>query len=406
MNKNNYFNLVLKNVSFIFIILFSVGFLAACGEEDIKTEDIENVELPPSISSKKKKVARYVNLTQIQIEELKIPVEVVTKEIANHILSVPAFVFPAPDNISIVSAPLDGRDAKIHAHEGEKVYRGQVLLELESIEYGNLVAEYLKSKADETYQAQRLNRIKTLVEKKISSKSDLDKAEAEYSRAVAGSRAAYSKLKAVGTTETEIENLFTSSTINPRLKIVASISGTIDQHLIDLGQSVIAYAKMLSIIDLSKVLVRGYVSADDGPLLRPGDNFKVHQKNNTSKFVEGSIATINPALDEVNKSIVVNAILETKDQWPKPGENLKAEITVASPQPEISIPLSAIAYDGDNSIVFVKISDSKFEQRTISISKIYNQTAIVSSGLSENEEIAIDQIFSLKALVRFEDYAE
>lgn len=406
MNNNNYFNLFFKNVSFLFIILFSVSFLASCDEEEIKTEEIENVELPPSISSKKQKTARYVNLTQIQIDELKIPVETVTEEITNHILSVPAFVFPAPDNISIVSAPLDGRVAKIHAHEGEKVYRGQILLELESIEYGNLVAEYLKSKADETYQEQRLNRIKTLVEKKISSKGDLDKAEAEYSRAAAGARAAYSKLKAVGTTETEIENLLSSSTINPRLKIVASISGTIDQHLIDLGQSVIAYDKMLSIIDLSKVLVRGYVSPEDGPLLSPGNNFRVHQKNNISKFVEGEVATINPALDEVNKSIVVNAILDTKNQWPKPGENLKAEITVASPQPEISIPLSAIAYDGDNSIVFVKISDSKYEQRTVSINKIYNQTAIVSSGLSINEEIAIDQIFSLKALVRFEDYAE
>ena len=119
-----------------------------------------------------------------------------------------------------------------------------------------------------------------MVEKKISSKSDLDKAEAEFTRANAALRAAYSKLKAVGTSEKEISNFINSSSINPSLKIIAPINGTIDQHLIDLGQSVIAYDKMLSIIDLSKVLVRGYVSPEDGANVKAGNKIKVSQKNN------------------------------------------------------------------------------------------------------------------------------
>ena len=121
----------------------------------------------------------------------------------------------------------------------------------------------------------------------------------------------------INSSENEINNFANSSTINPRLKIIAPISGTIDQHLIDLGQSVIAYDKMLSIIDLSKVLIRGYVSPEDAPELKEGNKIKVTQKNIETKFVEGSISTINPALDETNKSIVINAVINTKNNWPK-----------------------------------------------------------------------------------------
>ena len=54
----------------------------------------------------------------------------------------------------------------------------------------------------------------------------------------------------------------------------------------------------------------------------------------------------------------------------------------------------------------MRISEKKFEQRSVVIDKIYDQSAIISKGLTEGEEIAVNQIFSLKALLRYEDYAE
>lgn len=398
--------IVYRDFLFLIVLMTLSVFILSCGSDDIKKEDMQNIEVPPSISGKTNNSVKYISLSQAQIDELKIKTIGIDKKITSHNLSVPGFVFPAPDNISVISAPLDGRVAKIYAHEGEKVRKGQTLLELESIEYGNLVAEYLQADADKIYQENKLNRIKLLVDKKISSKSDLDKAEAEFTRSNAALRAAYSKLKAVGTTESAINNFTNSSSINQNLKIIAPIDGTIDQHLIDLGQSVIAYDKMLSIIDLSKVLIRGYVSPEDGPYLNAGNKVKVYQKNNVLNFVEGNISTINPALDEANKSIVVNAVLNTKNNWPKPGENLKVAITIVSPEPVISIPLNAIAYDADNSVVFVKVDKNRFEQRPVIIKKIYEQSAIISAGLYEEEEIAVNQIFSLKALLRYKDYAE
>jgi membrane fusion protein, heavy metal efflux system len=167
MNKLNK-KIAFKNFSFFIVLLSFTVFIYSCGNDELKTEEINKVEVPPSISENTNNKVKYINLRQDQIDELKIKTIGIKKKITTHNLSVPGFVFPAPENISVISAPLDGRVAKIYAHEGEKVRKGQTLLELESIEYGNLVAEYLQANADKIYQENKLNRIKLLVDKKIS----------------------------------------------------------------------------------------------------------------------------------------------------------------------------------------------------------------------------------------------
>ncbi len=396
----------LNNISVVFMI--SLFLFAACGEEEnYDKNNQELLESPPSLVEQKEiKDNVIINLDEQQVSELKIRTENILLLEYKYKIAVPGFVYPAPDNISVVSAPVDGRIIKINAHEGEFVKKGEVLCELESSEYGNLVAEYLQNVAEEKYQENKFERIKQLVEKKISPQTDLDRAEADFARANAGRKASYSKLIAAGTDKNEIEKWESQSTIDPYLKIKAAINGTIDQHLIDLGQSVTAYDKMLTIINLDKVLIRGYVSPEDGAYLKTCDKIKAFQKNNLGNIINAEITTINPALDEANKSIVVNIVASTEKRWPKPGENLRLEIETQYPNKIITIPTSAIAYEKENAVVYVKKSEDSFEQRLINILKINGDRAIINSGLTEGEEVAVNQIFSLKALARFEQYAD
>lgn len=397
---------ILKNIMVLLTILLLL--LNSCGSEDnFDTNEQSKLEAPPSLSENKKLNNNVlIKLDEKQKAELNINTEKISAQNYNYKITVPGFVFPAPENISVVSAPVDGRVISITAHEGESVRKGSVLCELESSEYGNLVAEYLQNLAEEKYQGNRYERIKQLVDKKISPQTDLDRTEADFLRATAARKASYSKLIAAGTDKAEIENWQSQSNIDPHLKIKAAISGTIDQHLIELGQSVTAYDKMLTLINLQKVLIRGYVAPEDGFFLKPGDKVKAFQKSNSDRIINAEITTINPALDEANKSIVVNIIAETDDRWPKPGENLRLIIDTKYPSPVITVPATAIAYEKENAVVYVKIDNTTYQQRLVNILKINGDRAIIESGLNEGEEIAVNQIFSLKALARFEQYAD
>ena len=406
MNRRN----VMKNRLIILLIpftLFAAFSFTGCGEQKQELTKSAEVTVPPLLKEENNNnITKSVELSDAQANELNIKTLVVKADKHNFVVSAPGFVVPAPKMLSVVSAPVDGRVVSIYAHEGEHVSKGEVLLELESLEFGSLVADYLQTKAEESYNKNRFERIKLLVEKNISSQSELDKAEADYLRSSTRAKASYAKLLTVGVLKSDLENFENSEAINPRLRIISPINGIIDQHLIDLGQSVKAYDKLLSVIDNKEVLIHGYVAPEDGANLKPGDRVLIYRKDMQNKNLEAEITTINPALDNENKSLVVNIITKTKNGWPKPGENVRLDILSEIDQPIISIPTSAVVYEGNKAVVFVRKGKNIYEVRHIKVSRINGDNILVESGLNDNDEIAVSQLFSLKALNRYEQFAE
>jgi cobalt-zinc-cadmium efflux system membrane fusion protein len=68
--------------------------------------------------------------------------------------------------------------------------------------------------------------------------------------------------------------------------------------------------------------------------------------------------------------------------------------------------MEALTYDGNDPIVFVQISETAFEKRKLDVQEFRDQYAVVRKGLEKNEELAVTQVFSLKALSRFDKIAE
>ncbi len=348
----------------------------------------------------------FVNLTEKQVNDLGIRVVIVQKDAFHYMVSAPGIVQGAPGHISIVSAPVNGRVVKIYAHEGEKVNQGDLLLELESLEFANIGADYLQAYAEARFQEQQMKRLKVLVEKKISPQRTLERTEMDYTRALAAERAALARLNALGVQQAQIEKWRTGIEGKPVLRFYSPITGVIDEHLIELGQSVNAYGKMLSIINTEKVLVRGFVPPDDATYLKPGDSLRIFPKKARDINIDAAISTINPALDPKNKSKVINVIVRTQNGWPIPGQNVQLEVSAVMPIPVIALPLSAVEYEGTNPTVFIQKSPVQYEKRNIRIGRVTNNMAVVDSGLVENEKIAVNQVFALKALSRFEEFSD
>ena len=70
------------------------------------------------------------------------------------------------------------------------------------------------------------------------------------------------------------------------------------------------------------------------------------------------------------------------------------------------LPLSAVQYEGEQAIIFVRRDPLTYEKRPITVDRLTEDQVIVAEGLDEGEEVAVTQIFSLKALGRYELYAE
>ena len=72
----------------------------------------------------------------------------------------------------------------------------------------------------------------------------------------------------------------------------------------------------------------------------------------------------------------------------------------------LSVPVSALTYEGNQPIVFVKKGDRQFEKREISLREIRDNYVVLQSELQVGEQVAVTQVFSLKALSRYEQIAE
>lgn len=383
--------------------LLVVLLLAACGAEQ-KNVPTEVKDAPPSVTASSE--IKLIELNENDAQMLHIETAKVEGSIRNYVLTTPGVVFPAPGSLSIVSTPIEGRISAIRVREGKKVAKGQELFRIESLVFGNLVAEFMQASSEEQYQKSRLDRQEQLVEETISSKSELDRTRSDFQRATASVIASVAKLKAIGVTDREINDFKKAEKIDPTLKIYAAIDGIFDQQQVELGQSVNALEKLGRVIDLGHVLVKAYLSPDDGAFVNEGDTVLVTRRNEQSKNITGRVETINPALDETNRSMVANIMISTLNNWPQPGETVRLEVSTGRLDQVLSIPVSALSYDGDQPVVFVRKDKLNYEKRPIVLREIRDNQVVVASGIEVGEEVAVSQVFSLKALSRYEQIAE
>ncbi|MEL7585737.1 MAG: efflux RND transporter periplasmic adaptor subunit [Prolixibacteraceae bacterium] len=396
---------VYRNSPLTILIFISFVWFSCSGGSATKEQTDEVQQTPPSVSGEKGELL-LVTLSDKELEELKIETARVNSDIQNYSLRVPGVVFPAQNHVSIISTPIDGQVRGIMVRDGQLVRQGQELFRIESLVFGNLVAEYLQAIAEEKFQTSRLERTRQLVEETISSGSELDRATSDYQRATASSNAAYARLKAIGVPDHEIDLFKNGGKIDPSLKIHAPIGGSFDQRQVELGQSVNALQELGRLIDLKRVLVKGYLNPEDAGFISPGDSVKLFRREDGTGALTAIIASVNPGLDEDNRSVVVNVEVAARNNWPKPGENIRMEIYTSSAGKVFAVPLKALTYDGNNPVVFIKKDAHTYEKRYIEIGEIRDQHVIVRNGIRENEELAVSQVFSLKALSRYEQIAE
>jgi len=384
------------------LLLFSCGGKKA--EESPASK--EQTELPPSLQQSEEKVS-LVRLSEKEQNELNVETQPVSSNFIDYTVAAPGVVFAAPQHASIISTPINGQISRIGKYEGGWVRKGDELFQIQSLEFGTLVSEYLQAHAELHFQTNRQNRLKQLVEESISSESELERATSEYQRAVASERAAYSRLRAVGVTDAELERFTeTEDKIDPVLKIYAPIDGVIEKNFVELGQSVNALENLSRVLDTRVVLIRGYLSPDDARLIQVGDSVSISKRENQETFLKATITSINPGLDENSRSVIANVMVPTSEGWPKPGENVRLDVVTSSQKEIIAIPVESLSYDGNLAVVFVNKGNGVFEKRPIGVSEIRDKYVFVNDGLSNGEEIAVTKVFSLKALSRFDIIAE
>jgi membrane fusion protein, heavy metal efflux system len=339
-----------------------------------------------------------VRLSAAQIEASKIATATVGPGVITRRITAPAAVKPDPDKIARVAAKVAGVVEEMRKRLGDQVARGETIAIIDSREVAEAKSEYLAASANFDLQNVLFQREKGLFEKKITAEQLFLKAKAVFMEAKVKLDLARQKLAALDLSEQEIAALPSQPIADLRRKeIRAPISGRVIERLVSVGQPVggEGQAKELYVIsDLSVVEAELAVPAADLALLREGQEVRI--SNAEGRAFEGKITYVNAMITRETRSGQILARFANPDFSLRPGSLVEAEISLKEARVKLKIPRSAVMIIDGKPNVFVRTPEG-FAKREVELGRGDDNSVEVVSGLQPGEQIAVSNVFLLKA---------
>ena len=305
------------------------------------------------------------------------------------------------DASTVVLTPFSGRVTRLIARPGDKVKRGDPLLEIDSPEQfvqqnDFIAAQAAKRKAGSQHNLAQIleNRVRGLHEGKAAPFKDLQQAEAQLAGAENDLRsadtafeAARVRLRILGRTDEEILKLELTGTLSRVTTITAPISGTVVSRKVGPGQYVKADSgeALYTIADLSTMWLKAQIFEQDIAQVRIGQEIEARVSAVPDRVFKASINAINSASDLTTRRVVVRSEIENADGLLKAEMFAMFKISIDDGSPSPAVPTDAVIREGDVATVWVETEPRLFKRRVVDIGIQQDGLTQIRSGLDFGE---------------------
>lgn len=243
---------------------------------------------------------------------------------------------------------------------GEKVNKGQLLLQLYSPTLVNAQEEYLIAKS--------------------SGKTDL-------------MLAAQAKLMALGISKQQIQTLKNTGRASHLVDIYAPQSGVITELNIREGMWANPEKELIALVDLSTVWIMADVYENQSPWVQLGGKAIAKLPYFPDKNWTGSIEYIYPTINATTRTLKVRIRFANPGELLKP--NMYADITlfVEPKENTLSIPKEALIPSGSGDRVIVSLGNGRFEPRIVTTGRETDDRIEILSGLQPGENVVTSAQF-------------
>ena len=355
----------------ILVLITAISLTFSC-TESIKTNSVSELQ------SKKTSIVNKIDslnkeLKSIENELSKLDsnkkLQIVTtlpvkNETFKHFVEIQGVV-KADKNIEI-RPELGGTVNEIYVKEGQRVSKGQTLVQLDDI--------LIKNNIDE---------LKTQLE---LAKTTFNRQERLWKQNI-GSEIQYLQAK---TQKESLENSLESlKTQAQKMKIIAPFSGIVDEVFPKKGELTSAQTTVVRLVNLDKVYVEAEVTERYLPIIKKGTETVLNFPS-LGKEINSKIAQTGNYINPENRSFRIKINIENKDQSIKP--NLLANLKIKDFEVNgIIIPSNLVQQDQNgNNYVFTTTTsnnETKVVKNIITIGKEYNNEVYISDGLSSTDTL-------------------
>ena len=255
---------------------------------------------------------------------------------------------------AIVKAKVPGELRQLSVREGEAVRAGQVLGQIDTTEYDWRVKQAEQqaqaAKAQVEIAERTLTNNKALVAQGFISPTALEAAESTAQGARASQQAAQAAVELARKSRADAQ-------------LVAPINGMVSQRLAQPGERVALDARILEIVDLSKVELEAALAPQDVALLRPGARAQL-KVDGIGEPVGAQVARINPAATAGARTVTVYFAV---DAHPALRQGLFAQGRAdAGTRDTLAVPASAVRRDQPQPYL-LSTEGNQAQQRTVKL---------------------------------------
>ena len=214
--------------------------------------------------------------------------------------------------------------------------------------------------------------------------------------------AAREKLRNWKLSDEQITAVEKSGKVTSNFEIFASTSGIVVNLKVNQGDYISKGTVLFDVTDLSKVWGVFDAYESDLPWITLNQKVDFTVQSIPGKTFSGKITFIDPVIDPVKRIAGVRVELDNSAGQLKPEMFINGIIhsTIRNSSQELTIPQSAVLWTGTRSVVYIKVPGAEhatFKLREITLGSSTNDSYIVTSGLSEGEEIVTNGAFSVDA---------
>ena len=373
-----------RSVSYILALFL---FVTACGDRSSESPAAAPKATPQSIAPRIS-IIQAPAAVRDRVRTDRVAVHVVPE-----VVTAPGEVALDLKQVAQITSRIEGQVVKIHVQLGDRVKPGQPLAAIGSLQFDQLVEEYLVSKAQADVAENSFRRTEKLRADDIVSERRLIEDKGRYLETKAKFQHVREKLLNMGMTADELHQLEHGSHMEGhRYTLTSPIAGTVVAQHIVLGQGVAPGNELFEIVDTSRVWVFANLSIEQARKFKEGDVGTILPKG--GEPVTAPLTYLAPVADESTRTIRVRFEVENQQQRLKPREYVDVQLLILSP-PTLAIPVSAVTTADNVRGVFIQ-RETGYAFVPIEVGREGGGWIEVRKGLSEGEPVVVDGVFDLK----------
>lgn len=306
-----------------------------------------------------------------------------------------------------VTTRIAGRVSAIVKNVGDRVRVGERLAVLESVELGQAQAAYLQALARWELASGTAARQRALLRQDLIARKEVLAAENALRLIQIDLDNARNQLSLYGFGPDRVAVLARSRRLDPSIPLTAPISGVVLERHLTVGEMVRPDDEQSAfrLSDVSELWVDANVFEKDLARVHAGQPATVTTPAYPGRAYRGTVSLVSSALEKASRTASARVVVANRDGRLKPDMTATVKIAVGD-RPALAVPAGAIVRDKDETFVFVREADTRFEKRAVQAGTAVDGWVPVSSGIQAGDPVVVKGSFTLKAELTKEAFGE